>query len=90
MSFWLEDGSIVVRDIEGSLIICVPLGFLAASGDDNWEFVLKCIKDCVENPGCLKCVQGQDVNIKSPVTTGAYTYLRAGMHVLQSRAFASS
>ncbi|CAD6588638.1 MAG: hypothetical protein CYPHOPRED_004474, partial [Cyphobasidiales sp. Tagirdzhanova-0007] len=83
MAYYPDGGALNIVDVTDMLVACIPIRFLEASGDRNWDFVLESIGSCVENTGRLTDSQGQALDLSSPVEAGDYVYVRDGNWILE-------
>ena len=76
--YWVEEGALTVRDTDGGFVASIPIGFMDGSGDRNWTFVEKVLKDCLSCPGTLRTAAGDAVDINITPMPGEYCFVRSG------------
>ena len=77
--FWRHEGAIIVYDCDQNRLCTIPTGSLASSGDLNWDFVLYCIRACVEEDGFVCAFGERDaLDLNQDVTSGRYFFRRGG------------
>ncbi|CAD6582183.1 MAG: hypothetical protein CYPHOPRED_001862 [Cyphobasidiales sp. Tagirdzhanova-0007] len=75
--YWVEEGALTVRDTDGGFVASIPIGFMDGSGDRNWTFVEKVLKDCLSCPGTLRTAAGDAVDINITPMPGEYCFVRS-------------
>ncbi|PWN86694.1 hypothetical protein FA10DRAFT_282151 [Acaromyces ingoldii] len=75
--FWRHEGAIIVYDCDQNRLCTIPTGSLASSGDLNWDFVVYCIRACVEEDGFVCAFGERDaLDLNQDVTSGRYFFRR--------------
>ena len=87
-SFWRSSGNIVVHDVQGQVVATIPMGFLEASGDTNWQFVYKVVSDSIEDVGFLVTPSGALIRMEDKVVAGNYIFTRTGQLKCRARPYA--